>query len=286
MATRSPAIARRAVSNGRTFLAVSYFVAILYATLIVLPLYFLVVSAFKDNTGIYLNPLSLPSHWSFEKFALAQERVQLIQAMGLSLFVTATALGLNLVLGFMAAYAIARIPGRMARVTEVIFSVGFLIPSFAVLVPVFIQVVRLGLLRNPLALICFYSASTLPLTVVILATTLRAIPRELEESATLDGASRWHMVWHIFFPLSSSGLATVAILNVLTYWNEYLFALVLLGGNTRTAQVALPLLRGEKSTDYALITAGVLLTMLPVYLLFVFFQERIIQGQLGGAVKG
>ena len=203
-----------------------------------------------------------------------------------SLRIVVGAEALTLGLGFLAAYAVARIPVRLARWVEVYFGLGFLIPAFAVLVPVFLLAARTGILYKASYLVAFYSAARLPLTIIVLASHMREIPTELEECAQIDGANILQIIRHIFFPLTRSGIVTVMVLNFLDVWNEYLFALVLLKKDNRTVQLALPLLRSERLIDYGLVAAGIVISLLPVYVVFVAFQERIAKGMLGGAVKG
>lgn len=270
--------------NAITF--VKYIIAILYSLMILIPVYYVVIASFKTNAEIFLNPMALPESWSLEKFFVAEAQVKLIKAIGMSFVITIGAEALNLALGFMVAYAIARIPTRLATWVETIFSVGFLIPTFATLVPVYLLSTQVGLYHNPLSLIFFLSASRLPITTILLASHLRSIPKEMEESAEIDGANKLQMLLMIFLPLSSSGVITVFIINFLSFWNEFLFALILLSSDNRTVQVAVPLLRAEKNTDYALLAAGVTLSIIPVLIVFLIFQERIMSGMTAGAVKG
>ncbi len=275
------------IRHGSASIAIgNYIFAIVYAVCIILPFYYIVVSAFKDNLAIFGAPLSLPSSWDLHNFFEAQEKANLIRAMGISALIVIGAESLLLLFGFPAAYAIARIPTGLANIAEVFFGTGFLIPVFAVLVPIFLMAAATGLLYSPISLVFFYLAARLPLTVVVLASQMREIPSELEESAIIDGANRFQIMRHVIFPLARSGVATVLVLNFLFVWNEYLFALILLSDETRTVQVAVPLLKSERLVDYGLLAAGILISLVPVYIVFIIFQEQIVKGLLGGAVKG
>jgi multiple sugar transport system permease protein len=278
-------IARRSGFDNLSWALGSYLIAGLYALIVIIPLYFLFVSAFKDNTSIFLNPLGLPARFSLQNFFNAVEQGGLARAVTNSVLITACAELLTLVLAFPAAYAIARIPTRMGTLAEAIFSMGFLIPSLAILMPVFLTAIRLGLLYNPLMLMIFYPATLLSLTVLLLSSQLRAIPKELEESAVIDGASHLELIWYVFLPMARPALITCLLLNFLSVWNEYLFALVLLNSDSRTVQIAVSTLKGERIVDYGLISGGVLISMIPVILLFIFSQEKIMQGMFIGAVK-
>lgn len=268
----------------------NYIAAILYALLITIPLYFVVISSFKDNAGIFGNPLGFPRLWDIQNYFEVQERVEMLRAVMISFLITITSLALLLVISFMAAYGIARIAPRFESksvgfLTETFFGLGFLIPAFALLVPIFLLAATSGLLYNPMYIISYYVAANLPLSIITLASHMRTIPRDLEESAEIDGANRFQVARHVIFPLTRSGLITILVLNFIAIWNEYIFALILLDSKYRTVQIAMPLLRTFRKVDYGLISAGVVLALIPVYLIFIFFQERIISGMRAGSIK-
>jgi multiple sugar transport system permease protein len=230
--------------------------------------------------------LALPSALDFNKFFQAQANVDLLRAMLISVAVAIGAEILTLVLAFPAAYAIARMQTRLAAFTEAIFSLGFLIPSLAILMPVYLMTAKAGLLYHPIALVILYPAFSLPLSLVLLTSFMRKLPRELEESAVMDGGNVFQIIIYIFFPICMPGILTVLVLNFINIWNEYLFALILMDSNNRTVQLALALLRAnQRSVDYGLIAAGVVISMIPVFVVFVFFQDRIMSGMLTGAIK-
>lgn len=280
-----PRFLKRLGDTNTTFMLTGYAVALLYALVILIPIYFVAVSSLKNNSEIFSAPLGLPQNWSLDKFFLAQERVNILGTMVTSFWITVVSEVLTLTLSFTAAYAIARIRVGASRLVEIILGTGFLIPTFAVLVPVFLLAARSGLLYNPFYLILFYAGSRLPLTIILLANHMRSIPSELEESAVIDGANRWQIMRHIFLPLSQPAIATLLVLNFIYVWNEYLFALILLSGDTTTVQLALPLLRSQRRVDYGLVAAGIVISMIPIYMVFIAFQERIVKGLMGGAVK-
>jgi len=114
---------------------------------------------------------------------------------------------------------------------------GVLDPALAILMPVFLTAIRMGLLYNPLMLVIFYPATLLSLTVLLLSSQLRGVPKELEESAVIDGASHLELIWYVFLPMARPAVITCLLLNFLSVWNEYLFALVLLNSDSRTVQM-------------------------------------------------
>jgi multiple sugar transport system permease protein len=268
------------------FVLGGYLFSIIYAVLIIIPLYFVIISAFKNNNQIILTPLALPAALDFSKFIQAQANVHLIHAGLISVVITSGAEVLTLLLAFPAAYAVARIQTRLSSVVESIFSLGFLIPGLAILMPIYVMTAKAGLLYHPIALVILYPAFSLPLAMILLAGFMRKLPRELEESAVMDGGNVLQIIFYIFVPICMPGILTVLILNFINIWNEYLFALILMDSDNRTIQLALALLRAnQRAVDFGLIAAGVLISMIPVYIVFILFQDRIMNGMLAGAIK-
>jgi multiple sugar transport system permease protein len=263
-----------------------YIFSVVYAALILIPLYFVIVSDFKNNSQIILTPLALPAALNFSKFIQAQANVHLLHAGLISIVITIGAEFLTLGLAFPAAYAVARIKTRLSPLVESIFSLGFLIPGLAILMPIYIMTAKAGLLYHPIALVILYPAFNLPLAMILLAGFMRKLPPELEESAVMDGGNVLQIIFYIFFPICIPGVITVLVLNFINIWNEYLFALILMDSNNRTIQLALALLRAnQRAVDFGLIAAGVLISMIPVYIVFILFQEKIMSGMLAGAIK-
>jgi len=276
----------RNMQSFKSSTVLNYVLAVGYSLLIIIPIYYLLLSSFKSNLEIFTSPMKFPISWKLDNFFEAQKKVDLLGAIFFSAKIVLSAETVCLALSFFAAYAIARFKIKESHWVEMFFGAGFLVPAFAVLVPVFLLAVRLNLLYSPVYLVFFYAAFRLPLSVILLTSYLRVIPLELEECAYIDGASQWQVLRHIIFPLSRSGVITVLVLNFLAFWNEYLFALILLDPNTRTIQLALPLLKSERISNYGLLSAGIILSLIPVYIVFIIFQGRIVNGMLEGGVKG
>jgi multiple sugar transport system permease protein len=154
-------------------------------------------------------------------------------------------------------------------------------------VPTYLMAVRSHLIDRPLVfLVLFYAAAGLPLSVLLLAQFMRTVPSELEEAATIDGASRMRILWHVIIPMVKPGIVTVAILNFLGVWNEYLFASVIATEDARTVQVALPFLSDFRGTNLGLVAAGIVITLLPVYAVYAVLHRRMQEALVAGAIKG
>lgn len=258
-----------------------------YAAALLAPLYYLVVSSFKGNIEIFTAPFTFPSSWELDNFLSAWDRAQLGSGLVNSAVVAGSSAVLTLVLAIPASFSIARARGRTGAVLERMFSLGFLIPGFAALIPTVLLAIGMGLFHTRTFLVLFFPATALPLSVVLLTQFMKAIPSELEESATIDGATRMQVLRHVYLPLARPGIATVTILNLLNFWNEYLFTLVLGGPSpdVRTVQVALPGLITQTNTQYGVLAAGTLITLVPVYVAYVLLARRIEEALLQGAVK-
>lgn len=258
-----------------------------YALLLIIPVYYLLVSSVKSNTQIFADPFGLPTTWEFSNFPEAFDRVDLGSALLSSATITGFAEIVTLLLAIPAAHGLARAQGKLGAVMERIFALGFLIPGFAALVPTILLAIAMKLYGNPLFLILFFPATAMPLSVILLAQFIRSIPPEIEEAAQMDGAGRLKTLVRVIIPMAAPGIATVAILNFLGFWNEYLFSLLILAPNPslRTVQVALPVLVTQQSADYGLLAAGILMTLAPVYLLYLLLQRQMENALIDGALK-
>ncbi|WP_186783405.1 carbohydrate ABC transporter permease [Streptomyces sp. CBG33] len=271
---------------GRSWLP-AHLLAWLYAALLLVPLYYLLVSAFKTNDQIFGSPFALPTSLSPHNFTEAFTSADLGAAVVNSVLVTALALALTLGLAIPAAFALARSDGRLGASVERVFSLGFLVPTFAALFPTFLLAASTGLFHTRAFMVLFLPATAMPLSVVILVQFMRTIPREMEEAARMDGASTFAVLRHVYTPMCMPGIATILLLNFLTFWNEYLYSLVIIGPDPglRTVQVALPTLKSLTGTDYGILTAGTVLTLVPVWAVYTVLQKRMQQALVSGAVK-
>jgi len=258
-----------------------------YVVLLVVPLYYFLSSAFKTNEEIFASPFAPPSSLDPGNFSTAFHRADLGLAVVNSGLVTGFSLVLTLALAIPAAFALARSTGRLASALEKVFSLGFLVPTFAALFPTFLLAAATGLFHTRTFMVLFLPATAMPLSVVILVQFMRTVPGEMEEAARIDGASTFAVLRHVYMPMCLPGIATVLLLNFLTFWNEYLYSLVIIGPDPaqRTVQVALPTLKAITGTDYGVLTAGTVLTLVPVWVVYTVLQKRMQRALISGAVK-
>lgn len=258
-----------------------------YALVLGVPLYYLAVSALKSNIEIFTRPFSLPAHWLWDNFGTAWRTAGLGRALLNSMLISVVAIVLTLCLAVPAAYALARQNNRLARVITGTFSAGFLIPPFAALIPTVVLAIEMGLFGTREFQMLFLPASALPLSVLLLTQFMRTVPPALVESAALDGAGHRRLLVSVFVPIAMPGIVSVTILQLLTFWNEYLFSLTITGTgpDVRTVQVALPTLVSD-ATNLGVLAAGTVLTVLPVYVTYSIMNRRMQEALTAGAVKG
>ncbi len=277
---------RRRVAAGGSFRIVGGIVAAVYAAIILVPMWVVFAASSKSNAEVVRTPLSLPTDYSLANFVKAIEVADFEIALRNSFVVVALSLVLSLFLALPAAYAIARIRTRLAVFVEGFFAIGLLIPAIAILLPVFLLAVRLKLLNNMMFLVLFYPAITLPLSVILLASFFRSVPRQLDESAAIDGASRRQIMLRVILPVIRPGVALVLILNFITLWNEFLFALILTNSKSRTVQVAVSTFTAsEYDINFGIIAAAIVMSIVPTILLYFAAQKQILGGGIAGALK-
>lgn len=263
-----------------------YLVALVVVAVTIAPVLYVVLNGFRSTAQINQDPAGLPSPWVFSNYLdVLTSGMFWTQFWNSSLVALATTLGV-VTLGVMAAFVIARYEFRGRGVLFSFFVAGMLFPATVAVLPLFTMLREMGLLGNLLAVIIPQIAFQLPMTVIILVPFIRAIPAELEEAATLDGAGRIGFFARVILPLSGPGLVTVGVIAFVGSWNAYLLPLLLLGDpSTATLPVGVQYF----STAYSQNTAGVLaftsVAMLPAILFFTLAQRRIVSG-LTGAVKG
>ncbi|GAA4370088.1 carbohydrate ABC transporter permease [Agromyces bauzanensis] len=268
---------------------VAYIAIGLYAVTLLLPLYWIVISAFKERFEVFRTPLTPSFSAGWENFAFVWTYLEAGTALWNSLYITASALILTLAVALPAAYGLARARGRIGSIVERVYAFGFLIPGFAALVPTLLLAIGLGMYRTREFIILYLSASAQPLAVILLTQFMRTVPSELEESATIDGASRFRIFRSVYIPLVVPGIATVGILQFISYWNEYLYTLVIVGPQpiNRTIQVALPtLVSATGNTNYAQVAAGAVISIIPVFVMYLILNRRLEDALVQGAVKG
>jgi raffinose/stachyose/melibiose transport system permease protein len=278
-------MARRSTAFGRGGPLV-YLVALAVVVVTLGPVLYGALGGFRSNEQLARDPAGLPDPWVWSNYQEVFTNPDFWRYAMNSTAIAVITTVVAVLAGVMAAYPLARYQFKLREPLFMVFVLGLLFPAAVAIVPLFILVTRELQLGNTWWGVALPQAAfALPVTVVILRPFLMALPKELEEAAMLDGASRIRIFWRIALPLSMPGLVTVGVLAFVASWNAYLLPLLLLQSEMRT----LPLGVADYSTEHSADTAGVLafttIAMIPALILFLAMQRRIVSG-LQGAVKG
>ena len=261
---------------------------ILWAFIVIFPLIWMFMGAFKSNAEIFTSPWSFPTDFSFTNFERAWNDYNIGRAFLNSFFVTVLGSFLTLILSIPTAYALERVRSKFGEVLINVYLASMMIPSVLGWIPLFFLLMKLNLLDNLWALSLVYAISHVPFTIFILVGFIGNIPKELEEAAVVDGMSPYGILFKIVTPLIKSGIMTVTILNAISYWNEFFMALILLQTESKnTLGVAMNLLKIDAQYDSAwgVLFAGLCIAVIPVIIFYSFFQRHIVKGMTEGAIK-
>ena len=254
----------------------------------VFPFYWAIVSSLKAGSELF-KVEAWPSQPAWENYAAVFSEQPFGRNILNSIFVAVSTVVLSLSLAVAASYALGRIQFRGRTILLFTILGVSMFPQIAVLSGMFELVRALGLYNNLLSLTLSYMIFTLPFTVWVLTTFMRELPKELEEAAVVDGATPFTIVTKVFMPLMGPALATTGLLAFIAAWNEFLFALTFtLSGEMRTVPVAIALISGASSYElpWGNIMAASVIVTVPLIILVLIFQRRIVSGLTAGAVKG
>jgi len=263
-----------------------YFIALLFISICVAPVLYIVLGGFRTNAQITTSPAGLPHPWVVSNYTGVLKSVTFWGEFANSTIVAlASTVGI-VILGLMVSFVIARYDFKLKGAMYSLFAAGLMFPLVIAITPLYIVVKDLGLVDNLFGVIVPQIAFGLPTTVIILVPFLRAIPNEIEEAAAIDGASRLGFFFRMVIPLSLPGVVTVGILAFIGSWNNYVLPLYILNSQANfTLPLGVQAFSSQYSTDTAKVLAFTSLSMIPALAFFSLFERRIVGG-LTGAVKG
>lgn len=252
------------------------------------PLVWLLLYSFKSNEEILSGTFfALPDVMIWSNYIDAYVKGNYIRNLLNSLFVTGVTLAATLMLSAMVGYAIARFRWRWSSAVMIIFIVGMMIPIQSTLLPLVVLFKKLHISDTYLSMILPYIAFSIPLAVFVLTGFLRTIPHELEESASMDGASIYHIFIRIILPISIPPIVTVTILTFISIWNEYIMAATFISKPAlKTLPFGIYSFVSKYSTNFGAIGAYLVLGAIPVLIIYFILAEKITKGMIAGAVKG
>jgi N-acetylglucosamine transport system permease protein len=258
--------------------ATSHVLLAVWTIIVIVPFLWVVLSSFKTTKEILASPFSLPAHWQFDNYAHAWTDAGIRQFFLNTVIVVGVALVLVMLLGAMCAYVLARFKFRGARAIYYLMLAGLTFPIFLAIVPLFFILKNIGLINTLPGLIMVYVAFALPFTVFFLYAFFRTLPDDVYEAALIDGAGEWKTFFRIMLPMARPGIAAVAIFNFLGLWNQFLLPVAL-----NTDQSKYVLTQGMASfasqagyaVDFGALFAAVVITVVPVLIVYVIFQRRL-----------
>lgn len=278
-----------------------YFVLILLAVTILVPVAWVFMASIKQNSEFYGNPWSLPLGVYWQNFVNAWNTAKMGEYMLNSVIVTALALLILLAVALPAAYCLSRFQFRGRRVLNTMFMAGLFINVNYIVVPIFLML-RDGdvwlkkvigqsfLLNNMVVLAVVYAATALPFTIYLLSGYFATLPHDFEEAAYIDGAGYGRTMTKIIFPMAQPSVITVILFNFLSFWNEYIISMTLMSSATGNKTLPVGLLNlmqaQQAKAEYGMMYAGLVLVMLPTLILYMCVQKKLTQGMTVGGLKG
>ena len=262
-----------------------YVAAFAITVFFLFPIYWLFIISFKTPDEIFsFPPKWYPGQIHFGNYAVLFKDGDAITVWN-SLVVAGVSTVLAMVFGTLCAYSIARYRTGGENFANWIISQR-MVPPIAIVFPVFLMYVKLGLVDTYLGVILLYTAFNLPYVIWMMRGYIQDVPKALEESALIDGCTRWQVIWRVVFPMCRAGMVATAIFTFIFAWNEFLFALVLTRTEVTTYTVQVTHFFGGQSNFWAKISAMSVLGTLPVFIAVAFMQKYLVRGISLGAVKG
>jgi raffinose/stachyose/melibiose transport system permease protein len=258
---------------------------LLFSVFAVLPGVFSVLASFKNLFDFYNDPLGLPTVWHWENYVQVWTEARIPQAALNTFTVVVLSVPLVLACSCCAAYGISRFKFRGNNALYYLFLLGMIIPAQLTILPLVLLEKNLGLINTYAGLILPYVGIHMPFATFVLASFARTLPGELHDAALIDGANEWQAFLRIMLPLLRPAVATVAILNSVSIWNDFFFPLIV-SPKLPMLQVAVYGLVGQYSTNWGQIFAGVVLSALPLVVAYLMLTKQFIAGLSAGAIKG
>ena len=252
------------------------------------PVYMVIVNAFKSRAELYENIFAFPKHFTLEYFQGALKKMDFLMAFKNSIIVTVIAVGIIVLLSAMTAWMFVRSNNKLSKFLYGLLILTMLIPFQTIMITLLkaMSVIRLSGSRVGLGI--QYWGFGIPMAVFIFYNFMKTIPKELDESAQIDGASTMRTFISVIFPLLKSVTVTVLVLDVMWIWNDFLLPLLMVNASntTKTLVLAAYTFVGQMNTQWQYAMTGMVLAVFPSILVFIFLQKYIVEGVVAGAVKG
>lgn len=264
-----------------------YLILIAFAVIFIVPMFTLLATAIKSKKDFFsgISLFSLPKQIAWSNFTKAITKGRLIIYMKNDLIISMLKVPLGIFVEALAAFALTRLNIKHKTGVFIFFLIGMMLPMQTALVPINVIFSKLGLINTYFGLFYVYIGFGISYGILILRGFFRGIPKDIDEAAHIDGCTKWRLFWNIILPIAKPAVATLVITDFLATWNEYLLASVIINDNAKkTVPVGIMTFVGEHGTDYGYLCAGVLLSVIPVMLIYLMFQRYFVEG-MAGAIK-
>ncbi|WP_171097676.1 carbohydrate ABC transporter permease [Ruegeria sp. HKCCD7255] len=251
-----------------------------------LPVFYMIAMSFRTATEIAQQPLALPKSFAWSNYANALEAMNYLRSVLNSVGITVSVTVIVALLGSMAAFPLARNTGRYSRLFIMLVALGLATPNFVTITPIYVIFRDLGLLDTHIGIILAFTALNLPLAVFFYVGFIAAIPKELLEAAKLDNCKDWQVFWYVIRPLLGPATATLSLFVMLMVWNDFTYPLLLLTDKDKfTVTISVYRFVGNQNVQPDMLFPAAVLGSLPLLVMFIIFQRRIVAGLTAGAVK-
>ncbi|CAM3038159.1 carbohydrate ABC transporter permease [Sporolactobacillus spathodeae] len=265
----------------RMIQVVSFLLGIIW----LLPFYLMVVNSLKTKKDIFVNTLGFPNPFSASNYPDAMQQLDFLKSLTNSVLITIVSVSIIIIFSSMAAYALVRTKKKISGIIFLIFASAMLIPFQSVMIPLVSIFGKVHML-NRIGIIFMYLGFGSSLSIFLYHGSLKSIPTALDEAARIDGCNRWQTFWYVIFPMLKPITVTVAILNAIWIWNDYLLpSLVINAPDTQTIPLKMFYFFGEYTKQWNLALAGLTISILPIIIFYFFAQKQIIKGMTEGSVK-
>ena len=267
---------------------ISYVGLILWMLVNLFPVYWMFTFSLKNNEEIFgKNVAGLPQHWLWSNYTEAMKTGHMGRYFLNSGIVAVSTILITLAVALMATFALTRMIWKRRKTMNKFFMLGLTIPIHASIVPIYVTLSRMHLLNTRWALIIPYAAFSLAMAILVCTGFMNEIPRELDESACIDGCNVWGIFFRIIVPLMKPAVATVGIYTFLQCWNELMFANIFISKSAlKTLPVGVQALSGQYTTAWGPIGAALVLATFPTLFMYIFLSRRIQESFIAGAIKG
>ena len=261
------------------------FFGLLLGLVWLIPFYLMLSNSFKSKQEIFTSPLSLPKDFTWSNYPEAFEQLDFLKTLFNSLLITVISVVIIVIFSAMAAYALERIKSKMSSLLFIAFVAAMLVPFQSVMIPLISIFGKIEML-NQVGIIFMYLGFGASMSIFLYHGALKAIPKALDEAAIIDGANRFQVFWKVIFPMLKPTTVTVALLNTMWIWNDYLLpSLVINSPETQTIPLKMFFFFGQYTKQWHLALAGLVIAILPVIIFYFFMQKQIIKGVAEGSVK-